>query len=192
MSARNEPPSDPVKKINALLKRTARGKRAAFTELCSILEAPLLTVVHSILHDAEFARDIVQETFLTVWIKRATFDPKRNGRAWIFRIGKNLAIDGKRARRRRPVIQLPDAASETIAVSAQAFEAYETREMAALVNGVIDSLPAIERKVFRLRIEGLRFNQIATRVSISVTMAWRLYRKAEAHIRQIGGLGLGA
>lgn len=191
MSAPFEPPFDPVKRINSLLKRAARGKRIAFTDLCAILEAPLLVAVDSILHDAELARDIVQETFLTVWIKRATFNPKRNGRAWIFKIAKNLAIDCKRAQGRRPTVQLPEAASENLAIPSQVAEACATREMAALVNNVIDSLPAIERKVFRLRIEGLRFNQIATRVSISVTMAWRLYRKAEAHIRQIGGLGMG-
>lgn len=191
MSARPEPPFDPVKKINALLRRVARGKRAAFAELCAILETPLLAVVDSILHDADYARDIVQETFLTVWTRRTTFNPKRNGRAWIFRIAKNLAIDCQRARGRKPTVQLSEAASESLAISSRAGDACETREMAALVNGVIDSLPAIERKVFRLRIEGLRFNQIATRVSISVTMAWRLYRKAEAHIRQIGGLGMG-
>lgn len=189
MSTRPVLPVDPVKRLNALLRRVARGNRPAFTEVCVLLEPPLRASVDAILHDRDLARDVVQETLLAVWVKRRTINPRRNGRAWIFRIAHNLAIDYKRSRsRRRRNLEALAQRRQTALTSVE--DAFDARERAMIVNAIVDSLPAAEQKVFRMRIEGLRFKEIATEVSVSVATAWRLYRKAEEHIRQVGGLGM--
>ena len=56
-----------------------------------------------IVHHPEIAEEIVQETFMRVWRSAHTFQGNTNGlRSWLFRIGRNLALDQLRRQAARP------------------------------------------------------------------------------------------
>src|SRR5688500_13089606 len=51
----------------------------------------------------EGSEDLVQETFLRAWRKRASFSAREPGsfRAWLYRIATNVCLDALRGRARR-------------------------------------------------------------------------------------------
>lgn len=58
--------------------------------------------------DAALAEDLVQDTFTRALDGQAQFLPGSNLKAWLFRILRNLHVDGRRRDRRNPVALRPD------------------------------------------------------------------------------------
>lgn len=79
----------------ALFVRCARGDRGALRAIYD-RDAPLmLGVAQRILRRRELAEEAVQDAFVQVWTKAATFDAARgrSGRAWLFTIVRNRALN---------------------------------------------------------------------------------------------------
>lgn len=49
------------------------------------------------------AKDVVQETFLRVWLNRKSIDPQQSFKSYLFKIAQNLIIDGFRRQLTHPV-----------------------------------------------------------------------------------------
>ena len=62
----------------ALLERIKTGDEGAFSQLYDRLSPLLFGLVFKILNDAREAEDVVQEGFLLVWKKAATYDSARS------------------------------------------------------------------------------------------------------------------
>jgi RNA polymerase sigma-70 factor (ECF subfamily) len=98
----------------------------------------------------ESAGDLTQEVFL-----RAATAPRftvGDGRAWIFHVARNLALDHHRHHRRHPETGLPalDAARPP------------QQDVAAAVNEALRALPDVDRDVFLMReLGGLGYDEIA-------------------------------
>ena len=92
-----------------LLGRIAMRDASAVAALYDRHARALYSFVHHILRDTAEAEDILQEVFLRVWEKAATYDPVLGSpMAWLVRIARNRAIDKVRSRRSRPVTQSAD------------------------------------------------------------------------------------
>ena len=104
-----------------LLERIAMRDASAVAALYDCHARTLYSLVHHILRDSGEAEDVLQEVFLRVWEKAATYDPVLGSpMAWLVRIARNRAIDRVRSRRSRPVTQsadetLDDRLFETVA-----------------------------------------------------------------------------
>src|ERR671914_1455546 len=59
--------------------------------------------------DRQHAEDVVQETLVRAWRNAERLEADR-ARPWLFRVARNIAIDGARARRSR----MPDAPAEVV------------------------------------------------------------------------------
>ena len=58
------------------------------------------------LGDREAAAEIVQETFLTLWLRADTFDPAQGTLiGWLLTVSRNKATDRWRAAARRPIVE---------------------------------------------------------------------------------------
>jgi RNA polymerase sigma-70 factor (ECF subfamily) len=92
-----------------LLARVAMRDASAITALYDRHARTLYSLVHHILRDSAEAEDVLQEVFLRVWEKVATYDPVLGSpMAWLVRIARNRAVDRVRSRRSRPVTQSAD------------------------------------------------------------------------------------
>jgi RNA polymerase sigma-70 factor (ECF subfamily) len=123
----------------------------------------------------EVAEEVVQETFMRVWRGAQVFRGDANGvRAWLFRIGRNLALDQLRRQAARPrtVTITPEPtdgralldilADETCDVAAQATD-HCLREH---VRRALLTLPAEQRHVLELAyFGGLTHREIAAETS---------------------------
>ena len=85
----------------ALVARSAAGDEQAFGQLYRNFAPGLFSMVHTIVGDAE-AEDVVQEAFVQMWKRAATYDPVRSSAfTWAVMIARHKAIDRLRARQRR-------------------------------------------------------------------------------------------
>src|SRR5262249_36017590 len=85
--------------LAAALARVAGGDRAALRLVYQDTSAKLFGVCLRILKDRREAEDVLQDVYVTVWRKAASFDPARASPiTWMVAIARNRAIDLLRSR----------------------------------------------------------------------------------------------
>src|SRR5262249_18970089 len=85
--------------LAAALARVAGGDRAALRLVYQDTSAKLFGVCLRMLKDRSEAEDVLQDVYVTVWRKAASFDPARASPiTWMVAITRNRAIDRLRAR----------------------------------------------------------------------------------------------
>lgn len=93
------------------LIRTGRGDRSAFEAVYKATSAKLFGVCLRIFPDRNEAEEALQDAYLTIWNKAASFE---SGRAspisWLVAVTRNRAIDRLRARGKAGMASLDEAA----------------------------------------------------------------------------------
>jgi RNA polymerase sigma-70 factor, ECF subfamily len=90
--------------IEQLIGRVALGDRAAFSALYQATSSKLFSVTYRILNNRSEAEDALQEVYVKVWNRAASFAPNYGNRgyspmAWLVSIARNQSIDLIRQRR---------------------------------------------------------------------------------------------
>jgi len=86
---------------NALVLAAQAGDQTAFETLVKAYQRELLVYCYRMLGSFNDADDLVQETLLRAWEKRATLMSPGSYRAWLYRIATNLCLDRLRSAPRR-------------------------------------------------------------------------------------------
>lgn len=82
-----------------LLQRIAKRDPSAVSELYDLQSAPLYTIILRILNENAEAEDVLQEVFLRVWERAASYNSELSPPSvWLTRIARNLAIDRLRSK----------------------------------------------------------------------------------------------
>ena len=182
-------PADTAQDL-ALMAALVGGRDSALDELMERWEGPLRSFAHRYLLNTADADEIVEETFVRIYHKRADFVPGSNFSAWIFTIAANLCRHRLRWRRRHPSesIDIPDEdgapglGSTLPAGDADPAVAAEGTERIAALRAAVDTLPHDQRTVFLLHsYENLSYSEIAAAVGCSERgVETRLYRARQA------------
>jgi RNA polymerase sigma-70 factor (ECF subfamily) len=98
------------------------GDEAAFAGLVERHQRELQVHCYRMLGSFEDSEDMVQETFLRAWRKRATFQGRSTFRAWLYRIATNACLDFLDRHPRRPRQRQPVPASNPAAALAPVTE----------------------------------------------------------------------
>jgi RNA polymerase sigma-70 factor (ECF subfamily) len=107
--------------IDAELVRQMRaGDEDAFAIFYDRFAPGLFSMIYAILRDQKESEDVLQEAFLQMWKRTATYDARRSSLfTWAVMISRHKAIDRLRSRQRQS--RLNEAvASETSAIPASA------------------------------------------------------------------------
>ncbi|EAU41548.1 RNA polymerase sigma factor [Fulvimarina pelagi HTCC2506] len=103
------------------LRHVAAGDKAALREVYDRTQAKLFGVALRILNDRREAEDVLQDVYLSVWMKAADFDANRASPiTWLATIARNRAIDRVRQIGRRDEKDI-DSALEVADDSPDAF-----------------------------------------------------------------------
>lgn len=121
-------------------------------------ESAILRHLRSIVHDADAADDLLQESFLRVWTSAGQWDGRGTAKGWLFRIATNLALNSVRSVRRRREAPLDTSEDDDSHVPAWMIDslsptpadALENAERAALVRRLVDELPEEKRELIRM------------------------------------------
>lgn len=149
--------ADQIKTAQAqLLQRIAAGDLPALSELYDQIAAPLFSVALRILGDSADAEEVVQDVFIQVWEKAATFDPDLGSAFhWALSITRHRSIDRLRARQRRSRLaeelqHTMTSESSTQLAPAAALAAGDT----AAVRAALEALPDDQRQAIELAFLG--------------------------------------
>lgn len=141
---------------------------AVFCKLFHEYHAKLHRYAYTILKDDEAARDVVQNTFLTLWEKRGRilFDKRVGNYLYksIYTRCLNVLRDNKT--RLRHTIELT---RNTDLVTHNAKDRVAVNELAGRIEQIFERLPPQCKCVFtKSRKEGMRYDEIAKQLNISV------------------------
>lgn len=180
----------------ALVIACLDGNDQALGEIVRRYERPLLRVAQSRLFRADWAEDVVQETFLCVVKSLHTYDSRYSFRTWLWTIllyqCRRQAI---RAARRPQVHNWSDAAdsedelpldSRLQSDAAPPASLAMARERTALLQRLLFELPDTQADALRLRFFGeLKFQEIADAMGCSLSTAKNRVRKGLITLSQM-------
>lgn len=151
-----------------LLLRTAEGDEHAFKLLHRLYYEELKPLVWRYIDTGIDPKEILQETFLKVWLNREKLPEVDNFRAWIFKIASReylLAL-----RRKLNYGKRLDAYSVRGADTRPAtpIELTHLEEIRRFIARVVSQLPPQRRKIYEMsRHQGLKIDEIALQLSLS-------------------------
>ncbi len=138
--------------------------------------------------------DVVQESLLRLWRARAG-QQIRSARAFLFQVGRHLALDLVRRDRRSPIAAEAEESARAVAEpQADAAEAACTSHDLMILAQAIERLPARCREIFILRkLQGVPQKEIAARLGLSEqtvqVQAARGLKRCEKYLRLKGVRG---
>jgi RNA polymerase sigma-70 factor (ECF subfamily) len=98
-----------------LLARVALGDRAAFRALYDATQRSLFPVARRITRNESWADEVLQESYMTVWHRAATFDAsKASPMTWMTTIVRNRALDRLSLASARHEASIPDEDLEAL------------------------------------------------------------------------------
>jgi RNA polymerase sigma-70 factor (family 1) len=149
----------------ALFLKIAEGDEKAFIELFHAYTPKLLPFVMKLTRNEHLAQEMIQETFLRLWINRAALINVNEPASWVFRIAANVSITWLRKQsNRQRLLQ----AVELKEVSDNAIEKLETKELSLIISKAVEALPERRKEIYRLsREQGLNHQQIAEKLQLS-------------------------
>lgn len=143
-------------------------KEVSFRNDVLPLKNVLFRLALRITTNREEAKDVVQETLMRVWDKRAEWDAIDSMEAFALSVCRNLSIDFTKRKGRH------DASLDDAGVSPQAadqhnpFEQADQSNRVRLVRQIIDTLPEKQRSCIQLRdFEGKSYKEVAEVMGIS-------------------------
>jgi RNA polymerase sigma-70 factor (ECF subfamily) len=163
-----------------LMLRVQAGEHSLFAELVDRFRPRLLRFAASKVGDRQLAEDIVQETFLAVFVSRDSYNPAFAFSTWIWTILLNLCRKSavKRARL-LPGVSVPRSSSSPC-------QALEDREE---LTRWLEQLPEPQADALRLRFFGaLTFDEIADAMESSVIGAKVRVRKGLERLAEMARL----
>lgn len=129
-------------------------------EAVARFEGPLSLYAARFLHDAEAARDVVQETFLKLCAADREAIESHLAE-WLFTVCRNRALDVLRKEQR--MTQLRDEhVHRCLSPAAGPQDVVERQELALRVLDMLEDLPASQREVIRLKFQnGFSYQEIS-------------------------------
>jgi RNA polymerase sigma-70 factor (ECF subfamily) len=203
---------DPADDIT-LVGRLVDGSETALADLYDRHADAIFALAQRLTWDRGMAEEVVQETFLTLWDRAETFDPRAGSLvAWLHTIARNRSIDRLRAAGRRPTLVAFTSGPEADDDAAGAFdrlaagnpvvagavpspgpeEAVSRDAVRDAVRAAVALMPDLERAVILLAYgEDLTQPQIAERLGWPLGTVKTRTRRALQRLRETLGTEFG-
>jgi len=149
------------------IQQLIAGDESAFTAVYELYSEKVYRLAFRFLKDREQSEEIVQETFINLWLSREKLNADGNMWLYLYVISKRLSLNALR--------QVGKSSSLVEKLLHQISELQNTTEEEVLAHDlehyaekVIEKLPRQQQLVFKLsRIEGLSHKEIAEQLQIS-------------------------
>lgn len=175
-----------------LLERVRAGDGRALDALLERYEARVYSFGMRLCREPEDARDVLQETLLTLARSADSFEGRSSLSTWLFTVARSFCIKQRRRRVGAPtqLESLDDpyrfGASEPAATEPAPDEAAADRELADAIEAALGRLDPPMREVVVLRdIEGLSAAETAEVLGVSVSATKSRLHRARAQLRTL-------
>lgn len=177
--------------LTALLRRSARGDRAAFADLYDATAARAHGLVLRVVRDPSQAEEVTQEAYLEIWRTASRFDPDRGSAlSWVLTIAHRKAVDRVRsaeaASKRESTYH---QRNHTVDHDATADAAHASLE-AHRVRSALGQLTEVQREAIQLAyFGGYTHTEVATLLDLPVGTAKTRIRDGLIRLRDTIGVG---
>lgn len=146
----------------ALMQDVRAGSVIAFQTLYERHHRAVFNFLLHFLGDRSTAEDLLQETFLRVFVHREAYRPTAAFRTWLFTIARNLLIDRLRRAGAHPESPDDESLQEVADPSQSPLAELEGRALGERLQLAVTCLPPFQRAVVLLsRFAGLSHEEIA-------------------------------
>jgi RNA polymerase sigma-70 factor (ECF subfamily) len=176
------------------IRELAKGNIQALEQIYNLMKTTVYAVALAIVRNKSMAEDIMQETFVKVYMKIDKYIPDTNPRAWVISIARNLAYDLLRSRK---TIVFSDDFGEGC-ITKEAEEAGVSVDESLLnrmeLTGELLKLGEIERQIVVLHaVGGLKHSEISKILKIPEgTVRWKYSSTLKKLAERLGGCEDGA
>jgi RNA polymerase sigma-70 factor (ECF subfamily) len=170
----------------ALAKYLKAGDARSFELLFRRLYPRMCAYAQKFLHDANESHEVVQEVFLALWQHRDRIDENQSLQGYLFTSVKNKCLnvlEMKKTRGRHAQILWFLYVQQSVDKN-NSFHTLASQDLERDFNTALKTLPGECRKIFELsRFEGLQYQEIATRLDISIKTVETQMSRALAKLR---------
>lgn len=157
-----------VLKEQQQLRKIQRGDIDSFEKLFHRFYPGLCGYAESLAGKREIAEEVVQDVFYNVWKNRETLRINRSWQSYLYRSVYNNSMMHLRKKRREHPMDIRNTPEHEVDTPDPS-EQMQFNEVSELVSRTLEELPEKTREIFRLnRQEGLKYREIAERLSISI------------------------
>jgi len=166
--------------LDSLLSAIACDDKNALSKLYTLTSAAVYSFALSILRNEEDAKDVLQDTFVTVYRQASGYCPRGNPMAWILTIAKNLCLMQLRQRKKTA-----DTPLEDLAFSLAAPEGVSTEDK-LVIEGCLNRLTGEERQIVILHaVAGIKHREIAKLLDLALPTVLSKYNRALKKMRKM-------
>jgi RNA polymerase sigma-70 factor (ECF subfamily) len=147
-----------------LIEECRGGNFSNFRKLVELTSPVAFSVAFRMLGDEDKAKDIVQDTMVTIWQKLKKIKSPEVYKTWMYRIVVNKCYDELRKRKRNPEFVADDHTWELISnrISEGPSAALENKETSKIISVLTEKLSTKQKAVFVLSdLEGMSNDEIS-------------------------------
>jgi len=173
-------------------KKIKQDDLKEFEDLFKMFYTPLCHYANKFLKDMDVAEEIVQEFFYNYWKNRQTMVIQISLKSYMYRAIRNNSL---KYLEHKAVVKKYEDNYKEVNVSESGFEnnELELEELNSIIEATLNELPERCSQIFKLsRFEGLKYNEIAEKLSISIKTveanmgkALQLFRKNLKHYDEL-------
>lgn len=150
----------------ALFLRLSKGDEEAFTTIFYHYTRQLYPFLLQKVRYGEVAEELLQDIFLRLWVYRERLAELDSPEGYLFKMAANRVQDHFRTQQQR-FAHFPSHLLSVEPAGPDPGDAMDLSEARRILHEGIDQLPTQRRKVYELRQEGLRYDEIADQLKIS-------------------------
>jgi RNA polymerase sigma factor, sigma-70 family len=161
------------------------GDSTAFRAVMEEYQSYAFAVAFRFLSDEEDAKDVVQDSFISVWKNFPRYNTAIKFTTWLYSIVTNRCYDKLRSRRTRNTTADPSLLASLVSDQNPERE-YTNAELSRLIETLTEKLPSKQKMIFVLRdLQGLSIAEVCGVLQISEASVKTNLVYARRHLREI-------
>lgn len=159
-----------------LLRQVAAGDEQAFKSLFDRYRANIYTTALRFTNHEWMAEDIVQDTFVKVWLNRSLLPTLDNFDGWLYTLAKNITLNVLKKRENYKTYYQQEAKDALLRYFPEADYLVQDKEFQAMLQQAIERLPPKQQQTYRLiKEEYHKRDEVASMLRVSPeTVKWNL------------------
>lgn len=162
--------------VRKLLLKIQMGNEAAFKQLFDLYRSRVYTTARRMTKDEWLAEEILQDTFIKIWMSRDKLENIGNFEAWLYTVARNVTYNLlKRVAREKGNFDRLVQDSITLFYPEADYQIQE-KEFQKILNQAIERLPAKQKATYQLiKEQHLKRDEAALQLNVSSeTVKWNL------------------
>lgn len=156
--------------LTDLITSSKRNDEKAFRQIVECYQSMIYSLAFRILCNEEEAKDIVQETFIKVWVNLSGYQADKKFSTWLYAIATNLCLDKLKSSKHRYQTGTMDETLNNLISSEDIEQTFINSELGDIILRLTNELTPKQKIVFTLRyLQELEIAEIVQITNLSPT-----------------------